>query len=329
MLGRRLAVAYRRVAKPVRYVYITVLVAVVAWYAAANAEELGDLAADMGVLAAALTVGCVVLGKIVYSEQARMAYHFADAPPLGAGGFYRIYTMSDMAKYLPGGVWGVAARVNSYLRLGLTGRGAARVFGFEKAALVIGAAFGGVVLASVGFDGGVAEMLGSSARIGPARRTLEVGCALVLWVVTLAAAQRATLGLLTPVSLVRGVVEHFAICCLLGATVVIPAAAAVDGLGVLVGMAAFNLGRAVGLVAIFAPAGVGVREAVALWVLRDAATDEVAVFALGASRVLTTVAEVITFAVVGLIVRSGAMSLPDAFDRGVDTVQDDQLSESP
>lgn len=311
-LGRRLAAGYRRIARPLRVVYVAALVVVVGWYVVTNADELADLTSDMGLAAAAATVACVIGGKVVYSEQARMAYHFADAPPMGPAPFYRIYTISDMAKYLPGGVWGVAARVSSYLQLGLSGRAAARVFGFEKAALVIGAAFGGLVQASIGFDAGVLALLGADTGIGTGRRIGEVTAAVLLWAAALSAVQVAVLGRLTPVSIVRGVVEHGLICIALGATVVIPASTAIDGLGVFEGMAAFNLGRAVGLVAIFAPAGVGVREAVALWVLRDVASDEVALFALGASRVLTTLAEVLTFGVVALVARTGWMALPPA-----------------
>ncbi len=287
------------------------LIALVGGYLVRNWGTVTDLTSDMGITALVLVILSVISAKVVYSEQARLAYHLVDGPPLGPGPFYRVYTISDMAKYVPGGVWGVAARVNSYLRFGLSGGDAARGFGFEKGNLVVGAMFGGLICTSLGLPGGLRGVLDSSIEAGWGWRTFEVATVATLWIVATWVLGRSLLRTaFRPIHVFRVIGEHSAIVFLLGLGVWLPARATGGELDLWLAVGAFNVGRAVGLVAVFAPAGLGVREAVGLWVIRGQDLDDIAVFAFGASRVLTTVAEAVTFAIVGLLVRSGSLKLP-------------------
>jgi len=309
---------YKRFIKPLRVVYMVALVGLIAVYLVRNWAEIGEFTRDTGFTASVLVVGAVIVGKVMYSEQARMAYLLGDGPRVAAGPFYRIYTLSDMAKYIPGGVWGVAARVNSYLRLGLSGREAARVFGLEKASLIVGAGFGGAACVTLGLDGGLRGLAGFDVSIGGVGRSVELALVLMAWAGLIGlVGQAMSVANFGPAKIARIVVEHSAISVFLGLTVWIPTEAIDGNVSFWLAVGAFNIGRAVGLAAVFAPAGIGVREAVGLWVLRSQDADNVALFAFGASRVLTTVAEVLAFVVVGLVVRSGRMSLPNAETSGV------------
>ena len=302
---------YQPMLRPLRMAWLAALVCVIIWYLIGNWDLIADLTRDMGLAAVGAVVLLVVGAKVVYAEQARLAYHLAGGPTVGFGGFYRVYTISDMAKYIPGGVWGVAARVNSYLSFGVSGRDTARGFGFEKASLVLSTLFGGALCVSFGLDGGVVAVL-DGVGTSSSWRAIEVGLIAVSWVGVTWVSGRVALGDdFRPFHVGRVVVEHSIVVVLLGLGVWVPANSVGADLNVFLAIGAFNVGRAAGLVAVFAPAGVGVREAVGIWVLRQQDLDDVALFAFGASRVLTTVAEAATFAAVGALVRSGRLELPD------------------
>lgn len=302
---------YRQLIKPLRRMWTVLLVVLVLAYLARNWSRVAELSSDLGVAASAAIVAAVVAAKVVYSEQARLAYHLVDGPHLGFGPFYRVYTISDMAKYVPGGVWGVAARVNSYLRFGLSGKEAARGFSFEKGSLVAGAMFGGLACVVVGMPGGLRGLFDADSTATVPWRGFELLVVMAAWATSTWIAGRLLLrDRFEPLHVLRVIAEHSAIGVLLGIGVWIPTAAVGADLNPWLAIGAFNVGRSVGLVAVFAPAGVGVREAVGLWVLRGQDLDDIALFAFGASRLMTTIAEAATFAVVGVLVRSGRLRLP-------------------
>ena len=67
-------------------------------------------------------------------------------------------------------------------------------------------------------------------------------------------------------------------------------------MGPLVAIGAFSLGRGLGYLAVFAPAGIGVREAVTLWALGGTpASMKAVVVALAMNRVMTFVADLASF----------------------------------
>ena len=82
----------------------------------------------------------------------------------------------------------------------------------------------------------------------------------------------------------------------LGLGVWIPLNAVNADVSPLVAIGAFSLGRGLGYAAVFAPAGIGVREAVTLWAIgpTDTSTRAVVV-ALAVNRVMTFVADVSSF----------------------------------
>jgi uncharacterized membrane protein YbhN (UPF0104 family) len=81
-----------------------------------------------------------------------------------------------------------------------------------------------------------------------------------------------------------------------GLGVWIPLEAVDAGVSPLVAIGAFSMGRGLGYLAVFAPAGIGVREVVTLWALGgSSATSQAMGIALAVNRVMTFVADLASF----------------------------------
>ena len=208
-----------------------------------------------------------------------------------------LYSVSQLGKYLPGGVWHFLGRAALYREHGFRAKTSARVILVENFWLLSSALCLGV---AAGWPGWIERWVGHCGGVGrwgiAVWTTGGVATILVLWLVVLFGGSRALLG---PVRRAHRPVLRVASCqvaiwCLLGLSfwslaphsepvyATFPAA-----------VSSFAIGWAIGYLAPFAPAGVGVREAAIAILLTPATPLADAVVAVSLSRLVWTATELV------------------------------------
>ena len=227
--------------------------------------------------------GMCLGAKVFAALQVRIALACVDQPiNLKASLF--AYSAADIAKYVPGGVWAIASRVVMYRQLGMSRRLTATALALEQVWLAGAAAVVGAALYVVGrWDGSWTLAAACLVVAG------WMGLVIVsrLWLPTAAGAGLTNAGVLLAVQAALWLLAGT------GFAVLEPSADALMLAG------AFCLAFSAGLLAPFAPGGVGVRETVAIALLIPMLTTADAARLLLLSRCLWIVAD-LTFAAIAL-----------------------------
>ncbi len=244
-----------------------VIIAIVLWLRA-HPETLreGWQAASFGKLSMALAL--LLAGKIV---MAAIAYRVLEARNAGVGfqaAFYA-YNISQLAKYVPGAVWQHASRLFIYRELGLNARLAMEAVMAEAGWLLISAALYSALVLGLLAPEQLANVVAAAAeRMEGAWWLLVIGAVVLAALAPIAwmlarrrlAAVNATLGgALKPDPATLGL--FVLLWTILGASlfVLLPQ---VDMQEMLYVSGIFAAAYAAGFIAPFAPAGLGVREAI-------------------------------------------------------------------
>jgi hypothetical protein len=169
-----------------------------------------------------------------------------------------------------------------------------RAFTLEKFWQVTGAFFVGVVLLLPGFTNRLTFSSGNSVLL-----IVLYMVVIICWVATTLVGNHfiGSHGNLQRAAL-RAFSDQIIIAFFLGFGLWIPLDL-FTSVDLITAVGAFSLGRAAGYVAIFAPAGIGVRELVSLWALGGTTTNGFVV-ALGINRLLTTLADFLGFGIATL-----------------------------
>jgi uncharacterized membrane protein YbhN (UPF0104 family) len=235
----------------------------------------------------------------------------------------RLFLQSQLGKYVPGSVWHYAGRVGLARARGVAARFTLLSLGIEVAASTLSAALVGLLLLpprlAVPLMTAVAAILvlGSVGRPRTARRLLDP----VLWtaerVVRVPRSQMAPALRALPVAaaLYVPVWAVYGTAFWLTARALFPVPA-----GELAYFtAAFALGWIAGMVVVFAPGGIGVREAVLVALVAPRIGHTEAIVVAGASRVLLTGADLAGGGAALALSRLGArgpVSLPREVESG-------------
>ncbi len=274
-----------------RITWMLVVTSFVVVYAVRNWPKIAELTPQIGVVTALGIVAVTMAGKFVVSEQLRLSAELLGTR-LSVGRAYRIYTSSDLAKYVPGGVWNAVARVKLLRDEGASSPSSGKAFALDKLWQITGAFFSGILLCRAVLH---ERLLGGIIDDSSAIRVVSIIIVVALWLATTAVLNRVLAPTQQPSrALRRAIVDQSVIALLLGLGLWLPLRALGAG-DVLLVVGAFALGRAAGYAAVFAPAGVGVREAVALWILSSAGTTEVVLIALAANRLFTVAADLLSY----------------------------------
>jgi len=276
-----------------RWAFLAVAVALLAWAVASQWDEVVDALRDLtwGAVAASLVACVVALGVNAMSWRAVMRAVGLDVPVPEAA---RVFLLSQVGKYVPGSVWPVLAQAELARDHGVS---RPRAMTGSIVAMVVGVAMSGVV-AAVGLV------------------LSQPGALAAYWWVLVVAAALATL--LVPAVLARVVALAFRVTrrgeepVRIGAAPLAASAAwsllmwAILGVhawlllrelapdaGLLVATGAFAFAWLVGFVVVLAPAGAGAREAALVLALAPVATPAQALGLALVSRFLMTAADAI------------------------------------
>src|SRR5439155_145200 len=209
----------------------------------------------------------------------------------------RIFLQSQLGKYVPGSVWQYAGRVGLAKARGVSARLTMISLGVEVGASALAAAVVGLFVLPLSIALPIALALGAAAavlslaRAGVPRRLAAAAARAVHRIVPLSPADLgAALRASPPVTaLFFPVWAAYGLAFWLTARALFPVPAS-DGLYF---AAAFALGWLAGMVAVFAPGGIGVREAVLVGLLGPRVGHAEAIVIAGMSRILLTGADLV------------------------------------
>lgn len=284
--ARLLSARVRNVLKTIWMILVTIFVV---RYMVNNWDSITDTISSFSFLVLSTTVVVTIVGKVVISVHSQLITKLNGRDFTFRESFW-MYSASDLVKYIPGGLWNALARVRLYTTMGMTATDSAKAFALEKYWMVLGAlATGAIALTPQGLRGsGINDSAGTVLLV---RLLLCVVWCALIWL-----GGRFSSRPIVPLMVVRSVLEQVIMAAFFGLGVWIPLEAVDAGVSPLVAIGAFSMGRGLGYLAVFAPAGIGVREVVTLWALAGTSTTSQAMgIALAVNRVMTFVADLASF----------------------------------
>lgn len=237
-----------RLIRIAKWLWLVLVAGTVVRYLWAHWDEIGPQLRAISPARLALAAACLIASKlllvIVSQRSVALAGH-----RIGYRRMFAVNALSQLAKYLPGGIWHFVGRAGFYHADGLPLRAVTRAMVVENLWLVLSAFLAGLI-------GTLAYYL-SGARAGIAAAGLLAVWWALLWLIRLrfggVRSWRAGLS---------GLALQAAVWALVGISlwIILPG---VSGWGsVALAIGAFCLSWVVGYVAVFAPGGIGVRETV-------------------------------------------------------------------
>jgi hypothetical protein len=254
-----------RVWRTVKALWLLVVLGVAAYYFVAHFDELRAGIRAFSIPFVLLSALILSLGKLLLVEVSRRSIDRTAWRPTFQEMFC-INSLTQLAKYIPGGIWHFVGRLGAYRASGLGVKKASRAMIVENIWLVLSAAMVGVAL-SFSY---VANKIFGFTRVD--LRSLQLPTILILvmvWVVALWLIERFRSGAAAQRLLrtTEDLVLQISIWVLIGGSFLALRAQAENLalLGLVVG--SFCLSWAVGYLTVFAPGGLGAREAVLVGVL--------------------------------------------------------------
>ena len=286
-----------RAAKPVWTVAVFVTAG---WFLRTRADVIWDRLAELSVARIIAALLLLILAKIVLVDIVRRSIA-AVGYQWGSRHVAYMTMTSQLAKYLPGGIWHLVERAGMYNRHGMSLGTGSRAILLEQTWLLVSAGCFGGALAWAG--------LGASLFLPewlPERLTPFIGLAVLapIWVVATFTSLRLAGGTLPRwPALTTNLAEQAGVWTLMGLSfwALLPQGNTIATAMTAVG--AFALAWAAGYVAVFAPGGIGVREAALVVTLSPLLPSEQAAAAALVSRVIWTGAELFLGAFAHLALR--------------------------
>ncbi|MGA0116827.1 MAG: hypothetical protein ACO3JF_00390 [Ilumatobacteraceae bacterium] len=270
-------------------IWMVLVTAFVVRYMVNNWDSITDTVESFSFIVLFGTVVVTIAGKIVVSVHSQLITKVNGREFTFRESFW-MYSASDLVKYIPGGLWNALARVRLYTNMGMTATASTKAFALEKYWMVVGAlATGALALTPQGLRGirfSDSSILVLSARV----------IVVAIWVILVWLGGRLTGQPILPMAVLRSLAEQIIMAGFFGLGVWIPLEAVDAGVSPLLAIGAFSMGRGLGYLAVFAPAGIGVREVVTLWALGgSSATSQAMGIALAVNRVMTFIADLASF----------------------------------
>ncbi len=273
----------KRLLRWLTVIWVTASLLAIGWQVVAHWPRIA--AEPVGVDVLLLSLASTLAAKFFSALQVRRSLLVAGVDVPERTCFFA-YSMADLAKYIPGGVWGFVGRLALYRRLRIGVSAMAHALVIEQAWLVLGAAAVGSCLYGRGRWGEQSWLLGAVAAI------------LLGWLGAMLMLQRldAPGGRSGSLAAVAAIQAALWLCAAAGFSVLMPAEPLASG-------GAFCIAFALGLLVPFAPSGIGVREASAALLLLPLVPVEAIMRALILSRGVWILADVIFTCVVCLLCR--------------------------
>ena len=260
----------RRVLRPV---WTVAAFSFLAWLLATSPEiraALTELAVEPTTLSA---LGLLLFAKLLYAWGVAASLA-AGGAPLGFRVAFHAYSLSQIGKYIPGGIWHFFGRHQIYRDRGITPGRSLRLIGMETALLLSSASLVGALVAllpAIEQEVGTAQAFRLQVA-GLVGLISAIGAAVLAWFI----ARPWLRSLPAPL----GIFSMAWVAAGLSVAVLLPETP------IALSAPSYALSFAVGMAAVFAPAGIGVREAAFVLLAAPLAPTEVAAAAIILHRAL-------------------------------------------
>jgi len=289
-----------RFLRAVRHAWLLLVLGAVVWLVSKHGGDMMTQAAVYSPSVLVLSFACVAVGKWFVVLQMRLSFLAVERHLPIRDALY-VYSVSDVSKYLPGGVWGILGRIGLYRFRGFTKRQIAVALLLENSWLVSGAFLIGATLSLET----LANLIDWGVRWPDGQRAPAAAVALGILFLANMALCRLTSCRLRSARQVELLCLQFATWALFGLSfgILAPASRLNDLLIPATG--AFGVAFGASLLSVFAPAGIGVREVVAGLLLQELVPlDALAVMAM-MNRFVWIAADLV-FAAFALSLNSGS-----------------------
>lgn len=281
-----------------KWAWVAVVVSVAVVVLAQRWDEVSDAARELSVFWVVTGLGMTMLAKLGLAENARLAA-VRSGLPMGFETAARLYNISQLGKYLPGGIWHFVGRAAAYRGMGAAYGRIRDALLTESLWIVGGAMVTGAMAAGVAVAVGQEAVPVLAAVDTVTRWWLAGGLALAvaLTIAGLVWRRRAVVryartALPTP----RAVAVQVAVWLVLGGAFWAFARAGAIDLPPAPAVAMFAFAFAIGFLVVFAPAGLGVRDGILVLGLVTYADEAQALVVVLVARAAYVVAELLLVA---------------------------------
>jgi glycosyltransferase 2 family protein len=231
--------------------WIALLAIGVIWYLSNNYSEVVNQVREVSLSRIISSLVLLIVGRLLIVLLAKDAVAAAGSQQ-SYQTMFRMVALSELGKYLPGGIWHFVGRAGYYRTAGLTVPQATRAIFSEHLWLAVSSALGGSILLVL-YD-------------GEQRVTLAIISLVVLWVTFITLTLRRTSLQPHPKLILRLLLLQIAVWLSLGASYAVLLPLSLDGLlsngsGVWLTLGAFGVSWLVGFLTVLAPGGICTREA--------------------------------------------------------------------
>lgn len=296
--------------------WLIAVIGTVLWYTASNGAEIAGLVRQLSVSALVLSVAWLFLAKCLISLMIQRTLTRTDTA-LGYRRVFHIYNATQAAKYIPGSVWHFLGRVALYRKLGMRPGQISKAMLVENMWLVTGA----VVTACLFLSGAyivsdshpwlapVAQLIqASEIYIAIAVLGAFLGLATALWLARPLLIKIISAGWPGPVDLGLMVAIHATLGLSLYALVV----AMEPGTPIVYVIAVSAAATGLGHLALFAPAGLGVKDVGLVVLLAPYMDAETAFVAVAVHRLIYIALDLVLSAVSGALLDGDKVSAASA-----------------
>lgn len=242
-----------------KWIWVVSVIAAAVWYFAANLSDIRNYLSTIRISRLAFSLLLLMLAKLLTADLTFISLRIVSQSVPFTDAF-SITSITQLGKYLPGGVWHFAGKFAVYQARGMSAKDAARPMVIEIIWLIASAAIAGVSVLLLSQSTLPCHYLSFLCA-----RTNKIFLLLLLaflWIITVYLVIRVIFkATISPALHLRLCVELLIIWFLFGCSfwLIFPPNPEPDFF--LQAVSAFSLSWALGYVAIFAPGGIGIREA--------------------------------------------------------------------
>lgn len=273
-----------------KYCWIMVVIAGAGWYFFNHFQEISKYLDSLSIFRLFACLALLLIGKMVISDITRVSLMKVDYP-IEYSEALTITTITQLGKYLPGGIWHLAGKFGFYKVKGITAKKATQAIVMENAWLLSSASLVGSVVLLI-FSGSticgyVPFLCGLNIRI-----ILSI-LLLAVWIAGLLIFEWFFMGKksINPKVFILVLVKQLITWLLFGVSFWLVFPKGSDF--ILQAIGAFSLSWVVGYIAFFAPGGIGIREVLLTILLGSFIQPEEAGIYAAIHRLVWMLAEII------------------------------------
>lgn len=275
-----------------KVLWILAVVVFVVLYVGSHRSKIQTVFSQMPLANLAASFLLLAAGKVFLVINMRLSLRYVGVS-YSFSKCYRVYNTTQLAKYIPGGVWQFVGKAGVYRQDGMDAKSIRNALILEVAWLLGSAVVIGLVIlgiARIAFIQGVLDRYRGYLFVPAA--ALALACLVVLFRV------RASLVFFldtlkqAELNLKEALVQLF-IWALLGMSFAVIAAPYLEDAELFYLVGLYAVAYVIGFSIPVAPAGIGVREGILVLGLMEFLPEETAVFAAGASRIVYIITEVL------------------------------------